>query len=61
MTLLFIIATIAIPLVALRGRSLRRCFEVQLAALIVFAGVDAFGRVLRVDVDPYLTLVGAGV
>ena len=61
MTLLFIIAAIAIPLVALRGRALRRCFEVQLAALIVFAGVAGFGRVLRIDVDPYLTLVGAGV
>jgi hypothetical protein len=61
MTLLFIVAAIAIPLVALRGRSLRRCFETELAALIVFAGIAAFGRVLRIDVDPYLTLVAAGV
>ena len=57
---LFIVAAIAIPLVALRGRSLRRCFESQLAALIVFAGIAAFGRVLRIEVDPYLTLVAAG-
>jgi hypothetical protein len=61
MTVLFIIAAIAIPLIALRGRSLRRCFETELAALIVFAGVAAFGRVLRIDIDPYLTLVAAGV
>ena len=61
MTLLFVAAAIAIPLVALRGRSLRRCFEWQFAALIVFAGIAAFGRVLRIDVDPYLTLVAAGV
>jgi hypothetical protein len=61
MTVLFIVAALGIPLVALRGRSLRRCFEVQFAALIVFAGLAAFGRVLRVEVDPYLTLVAAGV
>jgi hypothetical protein len=61
MTVLFIIAAIAIPLVALRGQSLKRCFETELAALIVFAGIAAFGRVLRIDVDPYLTLVAAGV
>jgi hypothetical protein len=61
MMVLFIAAAIAIPLVALRGRSLRRCFESQFAALIVFAGVAASGRVLRIEVDPYLTLVGAGV
>jgi hypothetical protein len=61
MTVLFIAAAIAIPLVALRGRSLRRCFETQLAALIVFAGIAAFGRVLRIDIDPYLTLVAAGI
>jgi len=61
MTLLFIVAAIAIPLVALRGRSLRRCFEAQLAAVIVFGGVAAFGCVLRIEVDPYLTLVAAGV
>src|SRR3954465_5209120 len=61
MTLLFIVAAIAIPLLALRGRSLRRCFESQVALLIIFAGIAAFGRVLRIEVDPYLTLVGAGV
>jgi hypothetical protein len=61
MTVLFIVAAVAIPLVALRGRSLRRCFETELAALIVFAGIAAFGRVLRIEVDPYLTLVAAGV
>ena len=58
---LFVVAAFAIPLVALRGRSLRRCFETELAALLVFAGLAAFGRVLRVEVDPYLTLVAAGV
>jgi len=61
MTVLFIAAAIAIPLVALRGRSLKRCFETELAALIVFAGIAAFGRVLRIEVDPYLTLATAGV
>jgi hypothetical protein len=61
MTLLFIAAAIAVPLVALRGRSLRRCFESQLAMLIVFAVLAAFGRVLRIEVDPYLALVAAGV
>jgi hypothetical protein len=58
---LVIVAAIAIPLIALRGRSLRRCFELELAVIVVFAGLSAFGRVLRVDVDPYLTLVAAGV
>src|SRR5258706_5066529 len=57
---LFIVAALAIALIALRGRSLRRCFECELAAVLVFAGLAAFGRVLHVDVDPYLTLVGAG-
>jgi hypothetical protein len=58
---LFIVAALAIPLVALRGRSLRRCFETELATVLVFAGLAAFGRVLRVEVDPYLALVAAGV
>ena len=58
---LFVVAAIAIPLVALRGRSLRRCFEVELATILVFAGLAAFGRVLRVDLDPYLTFVAAGL
>jgi hypothetical protein len=61
MTVLFIVAAIGIPLVALRGRSLKRCLETELAVLIIFAGLAAFGRVLRVEVDPYLTLVAAGV
>jgi hypothetical protein len=61
MTLLFLVAAIAIPLIALRGRSLRRCFETELAAFIIFGGIAAFGRVLRVEVDPYLMLVAAGV
>jgi len=58
---LFIVAAIAIPLVALRGKSLRRCFEVELATILVFGALAAFGRVLRVDVDLYFTLVAAGV
>jgi hypothetical protein len=57
---LFIVAALAIPLVVLRGRPLRRCFECELAAVLVFSGLAAFGRVLRVDVDLYLTLVAAG-
>src|SRR5437868_9482110 len=58
---LFIIAALAIPLIALRGRSLRRCFECELAAMLVFAGLLAFGRVLGIDADLYLTLVTAGI
>jgi len=57
---LFIVATLAIPLIALRGRSLRRCLECELAAVVVFAGLAAFGRVLRVNVDLYLALIAAG-
>ena len=66
--ILFIVAALAIPLIALaislialRERSLRRCLECELAAIFVFAGLAAFGRVLRVDVDLYLTLVAAGI
>jgi hypothetical protein len=58
---LFLIAAVVIPLIALRGRALRRCFACELGAVFVFAGLAAFARVLRVDVDPYLTLVAAGV
>jgi hypothetical protein len=58
---LFIVAALAIPLFALRGRSLRRCLECELAAVLVVAGLAAFGRVLRIDVDPYLTLVAISV
>jgi hypothetical protein len=57
---LFVVAAIAFPLVALRNRSLYRCFESQLAALVVFAGLAAFGRILHADADPYLLLVAAG-
>jgi hypothetical protein len=57
---LFIVAAIAIPLLGLRGRSLRRCLECQLAFVLVLAGLAAFGRVLRIDLDPYLALVAAG-
>lgn len=57
---LAIAAALAISLAALRGRPLRRCLELELAALLVFAGLSAFGRVLRVDVDPYLIFVAAG-
>ncbi|HSY49402.1 MAG TPA: hypothetical protein VLC46_11365 [Thermoanaerobaculia bacterium] len=57
---LFIVAALAIPLIALRGRSLRRCFECELGAVLVVAGLAALGRVLRIDVDPYLALVAAG-
>src|SRR5437764_1494876 len=46
---LFIIAALAIPFIALRGRPLRRCFECELAAVLVFAGLAAFGRVLGID------------
>ena len=56
---LLIAAALAISLTALRGRPLRRCIECILAAVLVFAGLAAFGRVLRVDVDHYLMLVAA--
>src|SRR5436305_12698489 len=57
---LFIVAAIAIPLLGVRGRSLRRCLECQLALAFAVAGLAAFGRVLRIDLDPYLALVAAG-
>ncbi len=57
---LFIVAALAIPLAVLRGRSLRRCLECELAAALAVAGLAAFGRVLHVDADPYLTLLTAG-
>jgi len=57
---LFIIAALAIPVIALRGRSLRRCFECETGAVLVVAGLAALGRVLRIDVDPHLTLAAAG-
>ncbi|HXH40625.1 MAG TPA: hypothetical protein VNN08_18480 [Thermoanaerobaculia bacterium] len=58
---LFIVAALAIPLVALRGRSLRRCLESELGAVLVFAGLAVSARPLRVDFDPHLTLIAAGV
>ncbi len=57
---LAIAAALAMSLAALRGRPLRRCLESELAALVVFAGLSAFGRVLGVDADPYLIFVAAG-
>ena len=57
---LAIAAALAISLVALRGRQLRRWLGFELGALLVFAGLSAFGRVLHVDVDPYLLFVAAG-
>jgi hypothetical protein len=57
---LAIAAALAMSLAALRGRTLRRCLESELAALLVFAGLSAFGRVLGVDADPYLIFVAAG-
>src|SRR6266446_2505239 len=57
---LAIAAALAISLAALRGRTLRRCLEFELGAILVLAGLTAFGRVLHVDFDPYLLFV-AGV
>jgi hypothetical protein len=57
---LFIVAALALPLIALYGRTRRNCFGTQLGAVLLFAGLAAFGRVLRVDVDPYLVLVTCG-
>ncbi len=58
---LFIVVSLAIPVIALRGRSFRHCLECMLGAVVLFAGLAAFGRVLRIDVDPYLTVVVAAV
>jgi hypothetical protein len=58
---LFIVAALAMPLVMLRGRTLRRCLGTQLGAAIAFAILWAHGRVLHIDVDPYLVLVTFGV
>ncbi|HEX3069016.1 MAG TPA: hypothetical protein VHX14_10610 [Thermoanaerobaculia bacterium] len=58
---LFIAAALAMPLVALRGRALKRCLGTQLGAAIAFAFLAAYGRVLLIDVDPYLVFVVFGV
>jgi len=58
---LFIVAALAMPLLALRARALRRCLGTQLGAVIAFAILWAYGRVLHIDVDPYLALVTFGV
>ncbi len=58
---LFIAAALAMPLVALRGRALKRCLGTQLGAAIAFAVLAAYARVLLIDVDPYLVLVTFGV
>jgi hypothetical protein len=57
---LFIVAALAMPLVVLRARALRRCLSTQLGAVIAFAILWAYGRVLHIDVDPYLVLVAFG-
>jgi hypothetical protein len=57
---LFVFAAIVMPLVALRGRALRRCLATEIGAALAFAGLVAWGRVLHVDVDPYLVLVSFG-
>ncbi len=56
---LAIASALAISLAALRGRALRRCLELELAAILVFAGLTSFGRVLHVEFDPYLLSVSA--
>jgi hypothetical protein len=57
---LFIVAAFAMPLVALRARALRRCLGTQVGAAIAFTILWAYGRVLHIDIDPYLTLVTFG-
>ena len=57
---LVIVAALALPFIALYGRARRRCLGTELGAALVFAGLAAFGRVLHVDVDPYLVLVTFG-
>jgi hypothetical protein len=58
---LFIAAAFAVPLVALRARALGRCLGTQLGAAIAFAILCAYGRVLHIDVDPYLASVAFSV
>lgn len=58
---LFIVAALAMPLVVLRARALWRCLSTQLGAAIAFAILWVYGRVLHIDVDPYLVLVAFGV
>src|SRR5258708_3811624 len=56
----FIVAALAIPLIALRERPLRRCLGCEIGAVLVFAGLIAAGRVLRIEIDHYLMLVAIG-
>jgi hypothetical protein len=58
---LFIVAALAMPLLVLRARALCRCLGTQLGAAIAFATLWAYGRVLHIDVDPYLASVTFGV
>ncbi|MEA2236519.1 MAG: hypothetical protein QOC81_1243 [Thermoanaerobaculia bacterium] len=57
---LFIAAALALPLIALRGRALRRCLGTQTGAALAFAALVPYGRVLHIDVDSYLVLVTFG-
>jgi hypothetical protein len=57
---LFVFAALALPLVALRARSLRRCLAAQVGAALAFAILRGYGRVLHVDIDPYLVMVMFG-
>ena len=57
---LFAAVAVAAPLLMLRARALWRCLGAEVAALLVFGALDAFARLLRVTVDPYLACVAAG-
>jgi hypothetical protein len=60
MKLELFIAALAMPLVALRGRALWRCLATEAGAALAFGALAAYGRVLQVDVDPYLVMVTFG-
>ena len=57
---LFIAAALLIPLVALHGRARLRCLATEIGAVLAFAALAAYGRVLVIDVDPYLVMVTFG-
>src|SRR5205809_414738 len=57
---LFIVAAIAMPLVVLRARARWRCLATEAGAAIAFAILWAYGRVLHIDVDPYLAMMTFG-
>jgi hypothetical protein len=57
---LFIAAALAMPLVTLRGRALRRCLGTQIGAALAFGVLATCGRVLQIDVDAYLVMVTFG-